>query len=116
MGRESPNASLPINIGFLFRHHALIFRGDIEQEPQREIRAECALMLIQVQGSGQEKGHVVLHGHVDHIVQSDDLQRPGIAVVRVVQRVVQLQQGFPVPLEDVAEEPVLYIAIGDKPP
>ena len=46
-------------------------------------------MLIQVQGSGQEKGHVVLHGHVDHIVQSDNLQRMDIAVVRVVQRIVQ---------------------------
>ncbi len=46
LGRGKGDERLPVNVRFHSCHQSFILRGDIEQEPQGKIGAECALMLI----------------------------------------------------------------------
>ena len=58
---------------------------------------QCLRLTDAFPAMSESEGHVILHGHVDYIVQGDNLQCPGIQVVRLVQLIVRLQQGRPVP-------------------
>ena len=41
-------------------------------------------MFIQVQRADQEEGNIIVHGHIDHAVQSDNLQRLLVLVIGMV--------------------------------
>ncbi len=114
-GRE-PYQAAAIDVPAVLSHQRLEFRRQVDQEPQRKVGAEGALVLVQVQRSAQQEGHIVVHGHVNHVVQGDDLQGLFVPVVRAVQRIVELQQRFPVMLEDITEEPVLHVPVAEEIP
>ena len=68
-------------------------------------------MFVQIHVGRQDKRQIVLHVHVDHVVQRNEGQRVGIVVIRAVDGVVQRQDIFLV-RKDKPEQTVLVLALG----
>ena len=115
-GRRESDQRAPVNLLASEPNIGFEFRSNIEQETQRKVGTDGTLMLIEIQCSHQNKRHVILHGHVQHIVQGDNLQGVLILIIRAVQHIVKLKQGFSVLSENIAEKPVFHLSIAGKIP
>ena len=72
---------LPRGIHLSLLHKPAIQHCDVEQSPQRHVRVEAALVLIQVQVMIDQERNVILHVEVDHILKRRDLQRRRIGIL-----------------------------------
>ena len=71
-----------------------IYPGEIKDSAKRHVWIKSALMLIQIHGSADQKGHIIFHGQIKDIFQCIYLQVIRILIVRVVDRIIKLQQIF----------------------
>ena len=80
---------VPYRLASLWFLHTL---GDIEQKPQGKIRVISGLVLIQRETPINQEGNVILHCHIDGVLQCIDFQKFRICIVFSSHRVIQLQQ------------------------
>lgn len=89
----------------------VILLRDVQQKTQRHIGIVSALMFIKIKNTGNYKGQIVHHLHVDDVVQCNDGKLAGIRICRAVKRIIQLQQRLSVLTEECAEQAILVLSV-----
>ncbi len=90
MGRWKFHSLAPVQVYFFRKIR--IYIGHIKQKPQRQVWTVSGLMLVKVHAFVNEKGNIIVHRHVNRILQGIHHQVIRVCVIRSIDRVVQLQK------------------------